>query len=436
MRLLPEGLHRAPKTLLNVSVSHDRSFGTASISLSQVKALARTRNVTVNDIVLAVCSGALSRYLSARQDLPKEALIAAVPVSLREPGDNDLKVQAGMILTTLATDIADPLKRLAAISAAAGDAKARLSDIKQTMSGEMGDLLLGSPLLAPILISLAGYTHIYDLLRPVMNVVISNVPGPRQPYYCAGCRSVAFFPVSIPYHAAALNITNQSYLDNIDFGLVACRTTLPDVQEIADGIVAAFEELKQASDAGSDPSAIEILEIASPAKPALAAPPVIAIDPPEPILARGATVAAEVVVTPPAVVTSGGAVNLTTMAPQPAFVAAAAVMSQQSALAALEAAVPGTLPAAAAPPASGPAQHSALAELDSAGITPQPVDVQPRKSLVAGPEDAGAGVRRTPPNPMAVAVKARKSAVRLPTTKRLPVAAQPPKSKRPKNKTR
>jgi WS/DGAT/MGAT family acyltransferase len=401
LQLLPDGLGAAPKTLFNAMISKDRSFGTASISLREVRALGKTRNVTVNDIVLAVCAGALSRYLTARHALPKDPLIAAVPVSLREAGQNDLNVQAGVIMCTLATDIADPLARLAAISAAASDSKARLSDIKQTISGNMGDLL-GSPLLAPAVAWLAEYTRIYNVLPMPMNLWVSNVPGPRQPFYCAGCKAVAFFPVSIPNHGAALNITNQSYLDRIDFGLVACRTTIPDVQEIADGIVAAFAELKQASDAVTDPSAIEVLEIAPASATPIAAPPVIAIDLPAPKPA--------------------------TPTPKPAPDAAAP--TQHSALAGLEQADP----AHAAAEAPMPAQHSALAVLEAGAAPPpaQPPLAPPPGSVAAEPAAAAVGQSAG----AAAQPKPHKQAVRKPPA-RVGVAnaaagatAPPPKSRR------
>jgi WS/DGAT/MGAT family acyltransferase len=267
LRHLPDLIRLAPKTLFNTSISGERSWGTASISLTEVKAVAKRRHVTVNDIILAVCAGALRRYLMARNALPKEPMIASIPVSLREPGQTELNVQVGAVLSSLATDIADPLERLAVISEAAQEAKGRLMDIKQALSGDVGDIL-GPPLLAPALAWLAGYTHIYDILPNAMNLWISNVPGPRQPFYCAGARAVYFFPVSIANHGCALNITNQSYMDNIDFGLTACRRTVPDVQKIADDLVAEFAALKLASEAARDPAAVEIIDIAAPVVPA------------------------------------------------------------------------------------------------------------------------------------------------------------------------
>jgi diacylglycerol O-acyltransferase len=258
LRLLPDMLRLAPKTVFNVSISRERSYGTASIPLSGVKHIAKTKHVTVNDVVLAVCAGALQRYLTARIALPTAPLIAAVPVSLRDPGHTEMTIQVGVVLSTLATDVADPLQRLAAIAAAAQESKGRLMDVKPTLLQNIPSL----PLLTTGLSWLAGYTRFFDIWPNVMNLWVSNVPGPHQPMYCAGAQALHFFPVSIPNHGCALNITAQSYMDSIDFGLTACRTTVPDVQLIADFIFDAFAELNQAVDAADD--GVEIIEIGAP----------------------------------------------------------------------------------------------------------------------------------------------------------------------------
>jgi diacylglycerol O-acyltransferase len=203
MRLLPDVLRLAPKTPLNVSISGERSYGTASISLSDVKHVAKSNNVTVNDVVLTVCAGALCRYLTARKALPAAPLIAAVPVSLRDPGHTEMTIQVGVVLSSLATDVVRPLRRLATIAAAAQQSKGRLMDVKPTLSQNLPSL----PLMTTGLAWLAGYTRFFDIWPNVMNLWISNVPGPHQPMYCAGARALHFFPVSIPNHGCALNIT-------------------------------------------------------------------------------------------------------------------------------------------------------------------------------------------------------------------------------------
>jgi diacylglycerol O-acyltransferase / wax synthase len=262
LALMPEIFRLAPKTLFNVSISGERSYGTVSVCLTQVKRIAKARRVTINDVVMAVCAGALCRYLSARMALPSKPLIAAVPVSLREPGHTEMTIQVAAVLSSLATDIADPLQRLAAIARSAHEAKGRLVDIKDLVSADLS--LLGPPLMATGLAWLAGYAHVFDFVPNVMNLWISNVPGPRQPMYCAGAPAQHYYPVSIANHGCALNITAQSYLDNIEFGLTACRLAVPDAQIIADDIVLSLEDLARASAAAEGAGAIEIIEIATP----------------------------------------------------------------------------------------------------------------------------------------------------------------------------
>jgi WS/DGAT/MGAT family acyltransferase len=262
-RLLPDSLRLAPKTPFNVSISSERSYGTASISLADVKRIAKARNATVNDVVLAICAGALCRYLSARKALPRKPLIAAVPVSLREPGHTELNNQVAAVLCSLATDVADPLQRLAAIAASAEDSKRRFFDIRDIWPSDIS--FFGAPILVTGLARLAAYTRISGILPNVMNLWISSIPGPQQPMYCAGARALHYFPVSIPFHGLALEITTQSYLDDIEFGLTACRATVPDVQAIADDMIQELAVLKRATDAISDAGAVEVIDIAAPA---------------------------------------------------------------------------------------------------------------------------------------------------------------------------
>jgi diacylglycerol O-acyltransferase len=244
-RMLPGATVPPPRTLFNVSISKDRAFGTASVPLSDARRISKARLVTINDVVLAICAGALRRYLAGKKALPDKSLVAGVPATLREPGHTEINNQSAMLLCTLATDIADPIDRLAAIAEASQRSRQTLQDAKSLISTDFS--IFGAPLVATGLAQLASSVHLYDILPPVMNVVISNVPGPRNPMYCSGVPAEHYFPVSIPYHNAALNITVQSYLDSLDFGLVACRKTVPDVQTIADFIAEECEVLKQAA---------------------------------------------------------------------------------------------------------------------------------------------------------------------------------------------
>ena len=256
----------APKTIFNVAVSKQRSFGTTTISLSEVKTVGSATNSKVNDVVMAVSAGALRRYLLERSALPKEPLIAALPVSLREPGNTDMNNQVTMMLCSLSTDIAAPLARLTAIVASSQDSKARLGDVKGAMPIDIS--ILGAPVVMTGLAEWMGRTKAADQLPAMVNVLISNVPGPRKPMYCAGAQLENYFPVSIPSHGGALNITVQSYMDNLDFGLIACRAAVPDIQNMADMLVEEFEILKQAASTKSTTDDIQVIEIGAAARSA------------------------------------------------------------------------------------------------------------------------------------------------------------------------
>jgi len=252
-------VRRTPWTIFNKSISRLRSFGTATLPLADAKQVAKTRNATLNDVVLAVCAGALRRYLMDRRALPHESLIAAVPASLREPGDTRLNNQVVFTLCRLATDITDPLQRLAAIAAETRKTKGVFFDVKEILTTDIS--IPGAPAVVAGLSWLWRMTGAADMLPPLANLVISNVPGPRTPIYVAGAPALHYFPLSIPYHGGALNITVESYLDHLDFGLVACRTVVPDVQVIADYLVAEFDLMKCASSALLAPDFIEVIEL-------------------------------------------------------------------------------------------------------------------------------------------------------------------------------
>jgi WS/DGAT/MGAT family acyltransferase len=263
LRYLVDVIRDTPKTIFNKTISDRRSFGTASVPLSDAKEVAKARGATINDIVLAICAGALRRYLKERRALPDAPLTAAVPASLRGRDDKTLNNQVLFTLCKLATDRAEPLQRLAAVKASSQDAKGLFADVKEVLTTDFS--IIGAPIVATGLARLVRMTGAADLLPAVANVIISNVPGPRTPIYFAGAPAAHYFPVSIPYHSFALNITVQSYLDNLEFGVVACRAAVPDAQLIATYLVEEFEALKLASEALGRPEAIETVEIGPPA---------------------------------------------------------------------------------------------------------------------------------------------------------------------------
>ena len=238
---LPKRFEAAPRTPLNVSITNQRAFAARSLSLAEIKGMARHSGNSLNDIVLAICAGALKRYLADYDCKPDKPLAAAVPISLRSPGDTAMNNQSSMMLVSLATDIDDPLLRLAAIHDAADVGKKMTGRFKGAMTTEIPSL--GAPWLMSGLASLASRSRLGERLPALANVIVSNVPGPQTELYFAGARLVGFYPVSIPQHGMALNITCQSYNGLLEFGLTACRRAMPDVADLADYIVDEHRKL-------------------------------------------------------------------------------------------------------------------------------------------------------------------------------------------------
>lgn len=231
----------APKTMLNVSVTSQRAFTACSLPLAQAKAIAKQTDTKLNDVVMAVCAGALRRYLLERDGLPTEPMVAMVPVSLREPGNTEANNQVSAMLCSLATQLEDPLERLQAIHASSVEAKGFSGKMKAATPRDFS--VFGAPLLLQGAIGLYARSGLADRLPPTANVVISNVPGPQAPLYLAGAKILTLYPVSIPSHGMALNMTVQSYQGSLDFGLTACRRSVPELGKLAIYLAESLREL-------------------------------------------------------------------------------------------------------------------------------------------------------------------------------------------------
>jgi WS/DGAT/MGAT family acyltransferase len=232
-----------PHTRLNVSIDGRRAFATAEIPIADLKKVAHAFDGTLNDVVLALCSSALRRYLDSFNELPEEPLVAWVPVSLRPAGDTSQNTQATMFRVPLGTHIADPRERFQAIKAATAEMKAAVASFKGSIPTDFPSL--GMPWLLPGLASLYGRTRLADRIRPPANVVISNVPGPAVPLYLAGAQMLTYYPMSIVTHGMALNITVESYTDKLFFGMIACARAVPEVAQLAAWIEDAHRELTE-----------------------------------------------------------------------------------------------------------------------------------------------------------------------------------------------
>ena len=233
----------APKTAFNRSVEAGRTFAAGEIAVADLKAVGRALNATLNDVFLAVCGGGLRRHFEAKGELPGASLIAGCPVSLRRPGDSSLNNQVTMMQVALGTDIGDAKARVAAVAASARAAKAATADAAPLLSGDAA--LPGLPATLRSAALWAERTGAGDSPQPI-NLVVSNVPGPRQTLYSNGARMLTHYPVSIPAHGTGVNLTVQSYDGVLYLGITACAKALPDAGRLRDELLAEFIDLKAA----------------------------------------------------------------------------------------------------------------------------------------------------------------------------------------------
>ncbi len=231
----------APRTVFNGSIGAARVFAPARLSLPRARALGKAHQGSLNDVVLAVCAGALRTYLTRHGALPRKPLVAAVPVSLRQEGDDRSNNQASMTVVTLATQVADPRQRFLAQLAAGAAMKQSLSRWKSLMPTDFPSM--GLPWLMSRAARLYGRARLAERIPVIANLVISNVPGPQFPLYLAGARMERYNPVSIVVHGLALNITIQSYDGKLEFGLVGCARAVAAIAELAHDIEDEFDRL-------------------------------------------------------------------------------------------------------------------------------------------------------------------------------------------------
>ncbi|RLK61190.1 WS/DGAT/MGAT family O-acyltransferase [Actinokineospora cianjurensis] len=229
----------APRSILNVPITGARRFAAQGWPLARVRAVGDAAGATVNDVMLAMCAGALRRYLLELDALPEKPLVAAVPMSLRTGDDSAGGNALGMILCTLATDRPDPADRLAAITESTRSDK----DVYRGMSQLQVTALSAIPFAPLALGLLPGAVR---LTPPGFNLMISNVPGPTEPLYWNGARMLGVYPVSIPYEGQALNITVTSYNGSLEFGLTGCRRTVPHLQRLLTHLDTELADLERA----------------------------------------------------------------------------------------------------------------------------------------------------------------------------------------------
>jgi diacylglycerol O-acyltransferase len=219
----------APRTILNQSITGSRRFAAQDWPIERMRAIGKATGTTINDVVLAMCSGAMRTYLLELDALPDQTLVSMVPVGLNakqsQLASADGGNAVGSIMVKLGTDLADPEARLASVHESMRDGKEGLSSMTPVQILAMSAVGQAPAILTPIL-------KMQGLVRPPYNLIISNVPGPRTTHYFNGAQLMGTYPLSIPIDGMALNITCTSYDGQMAFGLTGCRRTLPHLQRL------------------------------------------------------------------------------------------------------------------------------------------------------------------------------------------------------------
>ncbi|GAA1215980.1 WS/DGAT/MGAT family O-acyltransferase [Prauserella alba] len=230
----------APRTMFNVPIGGARRFAAQSWPLERIRTVASSAGVSRNDVVLAMCGGALREYLIERHALPTSPLTAMVPVSMRsarEVGESSGN-QIGALLANLGTDLQDADERLATVARSTSEAKRVFRELTPLQA-----LLLSAFNVAPLAASpvpgIAGNT------RPPFNLVISNVPGPRKQMYWNGARLDGIYPASVLLDGQAVNITLTTSGDNLDVGITGCRRSVPHLQRLLTHLDTALTDLEK-----------------------------------------------------------------------------------------------------------------------------------------------------------------------------------------------
>jgi diacylglycerol O-acyltransferase / wax synthase len=232
----------APRTRFNAKLSASRSVAFGTVSLSDVKAIKNALGITVNDVVIALCAGALRRRLTSTGDLPSDPLVAYIPVSTRLPDAQERYGNAiTSIIAPIPTHLSDARERLAFAHETLARAKQRASEAPPTLMSDVND-----PIPVPIFgIAARGLMELVSsrFVRPPVNLIISNVPGSPAKLACHGAPLLAHYPTSLVFDGFTLNITVVSYEQGLDIGIVGDAQTLPDGWDLMNDIRAELVEL-------------------------------------------------------------------------------------------------------------------------------------------------------------------------------------------------
>jgi len=234
----------APQTPFNANVTGHRNVAFAQLDLDEIKTVKNHFGVKLNDVVMALVSGVLRKFLLDREELPENTLVAMVPVSVHGKSDRPGRNQVSGMFSKLETSIEDPAERLEVIAEGNSVAKQHSSGISATLLQDW------SQFAAPAVFGVAMRVYASSRLsgaRPVHNLVVSNVPGPQMPLFMLGCEVEAMYPLGPIFHGSALNITVMSLNGKLDVGIVSCPELLPDLWNMADDFQPALDELLSAT---------------------------------------------------------------------------------------------------------------------------------------------------------------------------------------------
>ncbi|MCP3423094.1 WS/DGAT/MGAT family O-acyltransferase [Nocardioides pinisoli] len=234
----------APRTMLNQNITGSRRFAAQDWPVERLRAVGKATGTTINDVVLAMVSGAMRTYLLDLDALPDTTLISMVPVGLNakqsQLASTDGGNAVGSVMVQLGTHLPDPADRLAAIHRSMKDGKDSLSSMTPTQILAMSALGQAPAILGPFL-------RMQGIVRPPYNLIVSNVPGPRTTHYWNGAKLTGTYPLSIPINGMALNITCTSYDGKMCFGLTGCRRTVPHLQVLLQYLDSELKALERAA---------------------------------------------------------------------------------------------------------------------------------------------------------------------------------------------
>ena len=233
------------KTSFNGALSADRTFAATTISLSRVKAVKSAFGVTVNDVILALCTGALRSYLDDRGEMPEKPLVAGVPISTRTEGQPLRANSVSNLFVSLPVHIEDPETRMATIHESTKGAKQVHNLLGVDLLADWSEFTPGRPYSA--FIRWYSRKNLADKGPPPINVIVSNVPGPREPLYIAGAELTAIYSMGPILEGVGLNITVWSYRDDLFVGAVSCPQLIPDLAGLVGRLDDALAELEKAS---------------------------------------------------------------------------------------------------------------------------------------------------------------------------------------------